>query len=81
MKTKLIRFWHRIVIIYVKYCTDYRYVANKGTKEIHDLQNEHVNCHLTWLSKVDFIKEADLATWQKKGYNGCRFCMKKEDKG
>ena len=81
MKTKLIRFWRWMVIVYAKYCTDYRYIANKGTKEVHDLWHEHTNCHLTWLTKVDFIKESELESWFKKGYNGCKFCMKKEDRG
>ena len=81
MKTKLIRFWHRIIITYAKYCTTYRYVVNKKTHEIHDLWNEKTNCHLSWLSNVDFIKEDDLVSWlQKPQYNGCRWCLKKYNK-
>lgn len=58
-----------------------KYLMNLPTREIHDLTNTQSNCHLDWITKPVFIKEEDLKYYQRMGANGCRFCMKKEDKG
>lgn len=58
------------------------YLVNHNKKEIHRLQSKHVNC-LPIAKKnkqyVSFIKAITLI--RTKGYNGCRWCWKSQDKG
>lgn len=70
-------FWQKISVFF-----GYRYFVNNNTKEIHDLKHKHHNCHIELASKnhTFYATEKDknaLETF----YNGCRWCMKDEDKG
>lgn len=57
-----------------------RYAVNTKTREVHDLKNLHKNCHEeTWnLNDFWFARWKDI-DW--KINNGCRWCMKKQDRG
>jgi hypothetical protein len=59
----------------------YTYMINKRSKEIHDLKNTHVNCHLDKISDVNsvIIHKSKLQWHLNNGYNGCRWCMPKQD--
>lgn len=62
----------------------YRYLANRNTKEIHNLRYLHHNCHTKLISRKSRMylttKEKDELITSTE-YNGCRWCMKKVDKG
>lgn len=57
------------------------YLVNHASKEVHDLRNEHVNCHLTairnyeFMSRKNAVQLMDLTT----EYNGCMWCNKQYD--
>jgi len=59
----------------------YRYLVNLGSMEIHDLKNNHRNCHIPLITKKRFITQKGLKKILLEGFNGCRFCMKEYDKG
>ena len=60
----------------------FRYIINKNTGEIHDLDNEHKNCHIGMMRKAKYITKAKLFKLLKSGKaNGCRYCLKKWDTG
>jgi hypothetical protein len=61
-----------------------RYAVNKKTREVHDLKNIHKNCHIELWNIGDFwfvtkkqIKDYNI--WMM--HNGCRWCMRKYDRG
>ena len=60
------------------------FIANRATKEIHRLKNQHTNCrlkHMSWKNKFHCTR---LWAWyliRFKGYNGCRWCFPEKDKG
>jgi len=58
-----------------------RYVVNLRSKEIHDMDNEKTNCHLSILANKEYISEDEYKDYLNDGYNGCRWCNKKDDNG
>lgn len=65
-----------------------RYIVNTSTGEIHDLDNENVNCQIDEI-KPENIKSFPtlenakigaifLCSWKA---NGCYYCLKELDKG
>lgn len=59
---------------------NYKYVANKRSKEIHDLSNSHVNCHISMIKNKKYLTYKGMKRYLNKGYNGCRYCLKDFDK-
>jgi hypothetical protein len=60
----------------------YQYLVNLHSGEVHDLKNEHPNCRTYLISKDHklYVKKAKAKRMMKTGsFNGCRWCMKKED--
>ena len=57
------------------------YKVNLRTKEIHDLKNPHGNCRSDMMSKYKLVSKKKMEQLMTEGYNGCRFCLKKYDKG
>lgn len=56
------------------------YLLNKKTGETHDLDNEHVNCHIGLISNFKMIKEITFRRmYVDKTTNGCRWCLKEWD--
>ena len=60
------------------------YLVNEHTKEIHNLENEKKNCSIGMIAKhnkrhITRTKAIKLILNGK--YNGCRWCLKKYDKG
>ena len=59
-----------------------RYLLNKNSNELHDLDNEHVNCQISEIKKEHiemFEKETDGIIYQTMllgGPNGCDCCNK-----
>ena len=56
-----------------------RYLANKNTKEIHDLNNEQENCQINEIKlehrmPLDSLEEV-LKYTRNYGYNGCIWCF------
>lgn len=58
-----------------------RYLANKNTKEIHDLNNKQVNCQIDEIKpehRIPLQTIEDVKEWIRKyGYNGCKWCLEK----
>ena len=57
----------------------YRYIANKRTKEIHDLQYLNCNCHNELIKSKKYITTKSKNELLTTDYNGCRWCMKNDD--
>jgi hypothetical protein len=59
----------------------YRYLINHASREVHDLANEHVNCHILEIKDREFArrKRAVALLDMVSEYNGCRWCMKEKD--
>lgn len=59
------------------------YLINHGSKEVHDLNSGHVNCHILDIKNKEFCnrKKAIQIMDLSDEYNGCRWCNKKHDKG
>lgn len=57
----------------------FSHIANMGSKEIHDLEHFSKRCNIDKITNGRYIWSE--RRWIKKGFNGCRFCNKKEDKG
>lgn len=65
-----------------------RYVLNKATGEIHDLDNEYPSCHIDKINKGNilncmsyedaYIRALALCVHRP---NGCYFCMPSKDNG
>jgi hypothetical protein len=53
----------------------YRYVANLRSKEIHRLDTRFKQCNIELIRTKKYLREKDLAMWERAGYNGCRFCL------
>lgn len=65
-----------------------RFVLNKSTGEIHDLDNESSLCHIDDMNpenilNVDSYEDAALraAFLSVNGPNGCHYCLKSRDNG
>lgn len=57
------------------------YKVNLRTKEIHDLNKPHGNCRSGMMTKYKLVNKKKMLKLMTEGYNGCRFCMKKYDRG
>lgn len=65
-----------------------RYVLNKFTGEIHDLENEHPQCKINEINSNNVI---NCATYEdallravmlhSKNPNGCHYCLPEKDNG
>lgn len=55
-----------------------RFLINKRTKEIHDLQNESSMCHIDEIKEgnIEMLEDKDEMAYicLNKGYNGCYWC-------
>jgi len=60
---------------------DCNYLVNFASKEIHYLDKQHHNCHIFEIKKFHLIKEENIEDYIKKGFNGCRYCLKEYDLG
>lgn len=65
-----------------------RYVLNKSTGEIHDLDNETSFCHIDEMNPDNVLncssyEDANLraAFLSPYGGNGCYYCLRSKDKG
>lgn len=65
-----------------------RYVLNKSTGEIHDLDNETSFCHIDDMNPDNVLncssyEDANLraAFLSPYGGNGCYYCLRSKDKG
>lgn len=59
----------------------FKYLVNLNTKEIHDLNNNHKNCHVDLIKNTKYIRKRKLEKYLNDDFNGCRFCLKKHDEG
>lgn len=60
----------------------YRYVLNIRSNEIHDYRNLTKNCHYDLMVDKKFLTTKSMIKIIKNNpVNGCRWCMKKYDKG
>lgn len=69
--------------LWIRKLFGYRYLINHSSREVHDLKNEHVNCHINLIVNREFAtpKRAMTIMAIVEEYNGCRWCNKKHDKG
>ena len=62
-----------------------RYLANKNTREIHDLTKTIDNCQINEIKpehKVPLQTIEDVEKWIRElGYNGCKWCLPKYNTG
>ena len=62
----------------------YNFLANKQSKEIHDMSRSTMLCHIPDIAKHNrkWMTEAQmLKAVNSHEYNGCRWCMKLYDRG
>ncbi|MDR2233898.1 MAG: hypothetical protein LBE56_12375 [Tannerella sp.] len=59
----------------------YRFIGNRGTMEIHRIDSRLPNCRLPMIVNREYIHVLSLRKYLRKGWNGCRFCMKRFDTG
>jgi hypothetical protein len=62
----------------------WRYAYNANTYEIHDLKNTHKNCKLDYISKKNwkYLRAIDMQVmFADDEADGCRWCMKDQNKG
>lgn len=62
----------------------FRYLANKESREVHDLKRSSLLCHVDLISKKNrkwMTEKQMLKAVNSHEYNGCRWCMKKYDRG
>ena len=56
-----------------------RYLANKNTEEIHDLENNQENCMIDEIKpehKIPLNSLSDVIDYIRKyDYNGCKWCL------
>jgi len=60
------------------------YLVNHRSKEIHRINNKHVNCHIDLISdkNSEYVTRRTAMKYIKKyKYNGCRWCWKNADLG
>lgn len=64
------------------YLIGYKYLANRYTHEIHRMSNPmcHTTLHMTKKNKM-YLTEKQALNLLSGGYNGCRFCLNKYDRG
>lgn len=65
------------------YWLGYRYVYNKRSKEIHCLENKHVNCNFQIMSRKNkrYMTESKAMKHLMNEANGCRWCMSEFNNG
>lgn len=54
-----------------------RFIGNKNTKEVHDLDNEKISCRINEIKTehvVTFSPDT-LATAKAAGYDNCAYCI------
>jgi hypothetical protein len=56
-----------------------KYIANLGTKELHEIAKLTPKCRIEMITRGRYVWNAKK--WEKKGFNGCRWCMPKKDRG
>jgi hypothetical protein len=58
------------------------HVVNHHTKEVHRLNNKHVNClHIARKNREYVTHTKAVMLIETKEYNGCRWCWKSRDLG
>ena len=50
-----------------------RYLGNKNTTEVHDLNNEQTNCQISEIE--DWITFSSLDEAHDAGYDNCAYCI------
>lgn len=62
-----------------------RYLANTNKLEIHDLQNQQINCQINEIKqehRISLNTEDDVKRWiNLHGFNGCKWCLSKYHTG
>lgn len=56
------------------------YVVNIKSKEIHNSENAHKNCQLSLITNKKYITISQYKDYLNNGYDGCRWCNKKDNK-
>lgn len=60
----------------------YKYRVNLNTKEIHRLDNKHINCLKSDKENTVYVTENKaIELINGREYNGCRWCWKEKDNG
>jgi len=59
----------------------FRYKVNYNSLEIHDIKNEKSNCFLKSMTRYKYVGTFTKTHLLNSGMNGCRHCMRSEDKG
>ena len=80
MKTLIKNLFQNVKLFFSKR-TKKTYRVNFNTNEIHDLRKTHKNCHLALMTNFKDVTEHTAMRMFEKGFNGCRFCLKKHDTG
>lgn len=80
-KNKKIMKLIRRIFSFLKLIVGFRYKVNLNSMEIHDLKNPKQNCLTEVIADYKQIGKKSLSRYLSSGYNGCRWCMKLEDKG
>lgn len=53
-----------------------RYLGNKNTTEVHDLDNEQTNCQIDEIIKAGHDKPyTSLSDAKSDGYDNCAYCL------
>jgi len=58
-----------------------KYLINKNTKEIHDLNNKKRGCKINEIKDIHKIYTDNINIYVKKGYNGCKWCLPDKNNG
>lgn len=59
----------------------YVYIANHYTREIHRVVMMTSKCRLPFMRNASYCTARKARKLMKKGYNGCKYCNKDNDKG
>jgi len=60
----------------------YKYILNERSREVHNPDHEHVNCHLDMISHKRYITKRRFNKLYKAGrVDGCRYCIPSKDNG
>jgi hypothetical protein len=67
---------------FIEWLFNYKYIANKNTKEIHKLSSISTRCRLSMMrNSAYYTTKKAYKLIKDAGYNGCRYCFKSEDNG
>jgi hypothetical protein len=61
-----------------------RYLANRNTREIHDLTKKQKNCKIEEMNpehKIPLESIEQVKEYVKAGYNGCAWCLPEYNTG